>query len=134
MGTRRSKGDHTQNGHQKEENAMKLGVLTVMYKDRPLEAVLDHVAGMGLQAVELGAGGYPGKEHCDPDRLLPDPNAIKAIRKAVQERGLIISALSCHGNPLHPDRTVAAEYDRTFRQAVRLASEMEVPVVNLFSG
>jgi sugar phosphate isomerase/epimerase len=47
---------------------------------------------------------------------------------------LIISALSCHGNPIHPDPTIATDYDRVYRDTVRLAAEMEVGVVNLFSG
>ncbi len=113
---------------------MKLGVLTVLYQDRPLETVLDHAAEMGLQAVELGAGGWPGTAHCNPVELLKDRSAAQALKKAVEERGLIISALSCHGNPLHPDRSVAADYDRSYRDTVRLACELGVPVVNLFSG
>jgi sugar phosphate isomerase/epimerase len=113
---------------------MKLGVLTVLYQDQPLEKVLDHVAEMGLQAVELGTGAWPGDAHCKPDELLKDRNQALAFRKAVEARGLIISGLSCHGNPLHPDKATALEYDRVFRQTVRLAAEMEVPVVNLFSG
>ncbi len=113
---------------------MKLGVLTVLYQDQPLEKVLDHVAEMGLQAVELGAGGYPGKAHCDPAVLLKNPAATRALRDAVESRGLIISALSCHGNPLHPDPDIAAGYDRDYQDTVRLAGELGVPVVNLFSG
>ena len=113
---------------------MKLGVLTVLFQDQPLEAVLDHVAGMGLQAVELGAGGYPGSAHCNPDILLKDKAAAKALKKSVADHGLIISALSCHGNPLHPDKAAAKEYDRVFRNTVELAAELEVGVVNLFSG
>jgi sugar phosphate isomerase/epimerase len=113
---------------------MKLGVLTVLFQDQPLEKVLDHVAEMGLQAVELGTGAYPGNAHCDPATLLKHRSAIQTFRKAVEERGLIISALSCHGNPLHPNRGIAEGYDRVYRDTVRLASEMGVPVVNLFSG
>ncbi len=113
---------------------MRLGVLTVLFQDRPLDAVLDHVARMGLQAVELGAGGYPGSAHCDPALLLKDRAAQQALRKAVESRGLMISALSCHGNPLHPDAAVAADYDRVYRDTVRLAAELGVGVVNLFSG
>jgi len=113
---------------------MKLGVLTALYQDQPLEKVLDHVAEMGLQAVELGAGGYPGTAHCDAAALVKDRPAAQALRKAVESRGLIISALSVHGNPLHPDRAVAAGYDRDYQNTVRLAGELGVPVVNLFSG
>lgn len=113
---------------------MKLGVLTVLYQDRPLERVLDHVAGMGLQAVELGAGGWPGDAHCRPKELLAEPAKIRALQEAVESRGLLISALSCHGNPLHPVQEIAAEYDRAYRDTVRLAGELGVGVVNLFSG
>lgn len=113
---------------------MKLGVFTALFQDRPLDTALDYLAKIGVQAVELGTGAYPGNAHCDPAKLLNDPGAIKAFRKNVEDRGLMISALSCHGNPLHPDAAVAAEYDRVYRDTVRLASEMGVPVVNLFSG
>jgi sugar phosphate isomerase/epimerase len=113
---------------------MKLGVLTTLFQDRPLEAVLDHVAKMGLQAIELGAGAWPGKAHCDPEILLKDKSVLKNYQKSIKDKGLIVSALSCHGNPLHPDKAVAAEFDHAFRDTVRLASAMEVPVVNLFSG
>ncbi len=47
---------------------------------------------------------------------------------------MTISALSCHGNPLHPDRARAATDDGTFRTTVRLAEQLEVPVVVTFSG
>ncbi len=113
---------------------MKLGVLTVLFQDQPLETVLDQVAAMGLQAVELGTGGWPGNAHCDPAVLLKDQAARQALLKSVEKRGLMISALSCHGNPLHPDRAIAAGYDKTYRETVRLASELGVGVVNLFSG
>lgn len=113
---------------------MKLGVLTVLFQDCPLNAALDSLQKLGVQAVELGAGGYPGSAHCDPAKLLHNPEAIKAYKKDIEDRGMIISALSCHGNPLHPNKEIAANYDRVYRDVVCLASEMEVPVVNLFSG
>ena len=113
---------------------MKLGVLVTLFQDRPIEEVLDHVADMGLKAIELGTGAWPGDAHCKPKVLLNDDSALKAYRKAIRDRGLMVSALSCHGNPLHPDRTIAAEYDRVYRDTVLLAEKMEVPVVNLFSG
>jgi sugar phosphate isomerase/epimerase len=113
---------------------MKLGVLTVLFQDRPLDDALDRLVAMGVQAVEIGTGAYPGNAHCNPAELLQNSAAIKAFRQNIADRGLIISALSCHGNPLSPDQAFAAESDRVFRETVRLASEMEVGVVNLFSG
>ncbi len=113
---------------------MKLGVLTVLYQQLPLEEALDKIAGMGAKAVELGTGNYPGNSHADPDALLEDPAKIKALKQAVESRGLLISALSQHGNPLHPDQHFASNAHDTWRKTVLIAEQLEVPVVNAFSG
>ncbi len=113
---------------------MKLGVLTVLYQDRSLDWVLDHVVELGLGAVELGTGGWPGDAHCRPQELLGSPASLRTFQEKFESRGLVISALSCHGNPLHPDSETAAMYDRVYRDTVRLAAELGVEVVNLFSG
>jgi sugar phosphate isomerase/epimerase len=113
---------------------MNLGVLTVLYADRPLEAVLDRAVELGLDAVELGTGNYPGDDHCPPGELLADPDRARALRRAVADRGLRISALSCHGNPLHPRAEIAQAHHETWRSTLRLAELLEVDVVNTFSG
>jgi sugar phosphate isomerase/epimerase len=113
---------------------MKLGVLTVLYQQIPRNEALDKIAALGIDAVELGTGNYPGSQHCDPDTLLGDHDAIAELKKDVESRGLMISALSCHGNPLHPDEKIATEAHETWRKTAQLANELEVPVVNLFSG
>lgn len=113
---------------------MKLGVFTVLYADRSLEETLEHLAGLGVGAVELGTGNYPGAAHCDPDRLLADPGQALKLRRAVESRGMIISALSQHGNPLHPNPDVASASHETWVKTAQLAELLEVPVVNGFSG
>jgi sugar phosphate isomerase/epimerase len=113
---------------------VKLGVFTVLFAELPLEEMLDRVASLGIEAVELGTGNYPGNAHCDPDALLGDGAKRQALLQAVEERGLAISALSCHGNPLHPDEAVARAAHETRRKTARLAVELGVEVVNLFSG
>jgi sugar phosphate isomerase/epimerase len=113
---------------------MKLGVLTVLYQQLALEEALDKVAAMGLEAVELGCGNYPGDAHCRPAELLADRGAAAALKRSVESRGLQISALSQHGNPLHPDSGVARRAHETWRHTVELAEILEVPVVNAFSG
>ena len=113
---------------------MKLGVFTVLFGGRPLEEVLDYVKSRGLDAVEIGCGGYPGKAHCDPDRLLEDDEALQRFRRALESRGLLLSALSVHGNPLHPQQAERERYRREFRQAVRLAARLGVERVITFSG
>ncbi|PTX49146.1 sugar phosphate isomerase/epimerase [Melghirimyces profundicolus] len=113
---------------------MKLGVFTVLFSQKPFEEMLDYVAESGLDAVELGTGGYPGTAHCDPDVLLEDEGKLKAFKKAVEDRGLMISGLSCHGNPLTPDSAFARSSHEAFVKTVKLAEKLEVPVVNCFSG
>jgi sugar phosphate isomerase/epimerase len=112
---------------------VKLGVLTVLYQKMQFEEALDKLASMGAEAVEVGTGNYPGNAHCNLDDVLAGNKALD-FGKAVESRGLILSALSQHGNPLHPDENVARGAHETWRKTVQLASELEVPVVNAFSG
>lgn len=113
---------------------MKLGVFTVLFQQKSFEEMLDHVASKGLEAVELGTGGYPGNAHCKPDELLEDEGKRKAFQQAIASRNLIVSSLSCHGNPLHPQKDIAKSFHDDFIKTVDLASKLEVPVVTTFSG
>ncbi|MBD3920859.1 sugar phosphate isomerase/epimerase [Paenibacillus sp. PR3] len=113
---------------------MKLGVFTVLFGGKPLEEALDYIASKGLDAVELGTGGYPGNAHCDPDTLLADAGKLREFKQAIESRGLMISALSCHANPLHPQKALAEPDDAVIRKTIELANRLEVPVVNTFSG
>jgi sugar phosphate isomerase/epimerase len=113
---------------------MKLGVFMVLFAGKPFEEALDYIASKGLDAVEIGAGGYPGNAHCDAKALLADEGKLKAFKRAVESRGLMISALSCHGNPLHPQKDIAREFHDSMIDAIQLAQKLDVPVVNTFSG
>lgn len=113
---------------------MRIGVFTVLFQNLPFEQALDKAVAAGVTAVEIGAGGYPGSHHCPVDELLASAEKRKAYMQAITSRGLILSALSIHNNPVHPDRVVAKEADEVYRKAIRLAALLEVPVVNTFSG
>ncbi len=113
---------------------MKLGVLTVLFSDQPLEKVLDMVAEAGCQCVELGCGNYPGNAHCNPAELLADEDKLKQFKDLIASKGLEISALSCHGNPLHPNEAIANENIEVMKQTVQLAPKLGVDVVVNFSG
>jgi sugar phosphate isomerase/epimerase len=113
---------------------MKVGVFAVLFAQRPFEEALDYIKQTGCEAVEIGCGGYPGAGHCDPSALMADDQARKRFKEAVTSRGLEISALSCHGNPLHPNAALAKEHDAAFRDTVRLAKDLGVANVITFSG
>jgi sugar phosphate isomerase/epimerase len=113
---------------------MRIGVVAVVFQQLPFEQMLDKVMSFGLTAVELGSGGYPGSHHCPVDELLESETKRQEYLGAVTSRGLIISGLSCHYEPLSPDRELAQKSDEIFRKSVRLANLLEVPVVNAFGG
>ena len=113
---------------------MKLGVFTPLFGDLKFEEMLEKVARFGLDSIELGTGNFPGSDHLDLDALLGDDRLVAGYLKRVESAGLSISALSCHGNPVHPDTDLAARHHETFQKTVLLAERMGVPVVNTFSG
>ncbi|HEX7064003.1 MAG TPA: sugar phosphate isomerase/epimerase [Bacillales bacterium] len=113
---------------------MKLGVFTVLFSDKSFEDMLDYVKNAGLEAVEVGTGGNPGDAHCKLDELLESEEERNQYMEAVRSRGLTISALSCHANPISPDKAYAEESHETFVKTVQLAEMLGVPVVNCFSG
>lgn len=113
---------------------MRIGVLTVLFQNLPFEQALDKAVAAGVTAVEIGAGGYPGSHHCPVDDLLASQARRDAYLEAIHSRGLILSALSVHNNPLHPSAEVAREANALIHKAVQLASLLKVPIVNGFSG
>ena len=113
---------------------MKIGVFAVLFSDKPFEKALDYAVELGVEAVEIGTGAYPGNAHCDPSVLLRNERKLTAFREAVRRRGLVISALSCHGNPLHPQARIARDHHDTFVRTVELAKRLDVDTVITFSG
>lgn len=100
---------------------MKLGVFSVLFGDRSLEEALDYIAESGLDTVEIGTGGYVGNKHCNPSEVLASDAKAKQFKNAIESRGLEISALSCHGNPLHPNKERAQKDHESFVNTVQLA-------------
>ena len=113
---------------------MKLGCLTAMFSDQSLDEVLDILRPFGLQAIELGTGNYPGAAHLDVQGLLGSKRKREDLKKKLAGEGLDISALSCHGNCLHPDKDFAKANIKVQTDTIRLAEKLGVKVVIDFSG
>lgn len=113
---------------------MKLGTLTVVLGDESLDEACRFLSENGVQMVEIGCGGFPGKAHCDAAELLADEAKLEAFKATISKYGLEISALSSHGNMVHPDKEVAKRFDEDLTNAILLAEKLGVPVVNTFSG
>lgn len=113
---------------------MKLGVFTVALGDRSAEDAFKWLSQRGVQTVEIGCGGYPGRAHCNPAELLGDPAKLDAFKALLDKYNLRISALSCHSNHVHPDKSVREKAAEDFSLALRLAQKLGIDTVCTFSG
>lgn len=112
---------------------MRVGVFTPLLSQLPLEKVLAKLKAFNIATVELGTGNYPGDPHCKLS-MLDNPSELADFKKKLDDNGFSISALSCHGNPLHPDKAVAKSYQDNSKKTILLAEKLGVPVVVDFSG
>lgn len=111
---------------------MKLGVMTALFSKMTLDDMLDYCVKVGLQAVELPGGAYPG----DPWKLrgiYKNKTRLNELKRKVAGRGLEIHGIAVHGNPVHPDKKIAAEHHAIHRDGVLLAAELGTVAIN-FSG
>ncbi len=113
---------------------MKLGVFTPLFNNLTFDEMIEVVAKKGLEAVEIGTGGSPGSAHLDIDKLLASSEARKEYLHKLADKNLTISALSAHHNPISAKPEIAKAGDELLRKTIQLASLMNVPVVNGFSG
>lgn len=105
-----------------------------MFREQPLEKALDYVKEAGVEMVEIGCGNYPGDAHCKPGLLLEDKRKIENLVKSVSKRNLEISALSCHGNPLHPQVSITKRHIQVQHDTILLAERLGVERIITFSG
>jgi sugar phosphate isomerase/epimerase len=111
-----------------------IGVFDPAFPDLTLDQLVEKYSSLGVEAAEIGTGGYPNNKHCPIDDLLADPAKLNAWRKKFDDRNIQIATLSCHGNPVHPDKSIAERDAETFRKTVLLAEKLDVKVIVGFSG
>jgi sugar phosphate isomerase/epimerase len=112
---------------------MKLGVFTPLLSNMPLDDVLAKLKSLDIHTVELATGNYPGNAHCDLG-MLEDVAALDRFKGKLADHGASISALSCHGNPLHPDPAQAQQAQEVNRKTILLAEKLGVTEMVDFSG
>ena len=105
---------------------MRIGVFTPLLSQLPLTAVLKKLAALHIDTVELGTGNYPGDAHCKLS-MLEDASALADFQRVLTDHGATISALSCHGNALHPDKARAQQDREVSRKTILLAEKLGIP-------
>jgi len=113
---------------------MKLSVCAVLMSNKPFEEAAKYLSEAGMQELEIGCGGYPGNAHCKPAELLADEAKFKAFADVFTKYNLGISALSVHGNPVHPDKEIAKGFHEDFINTVLMAEKLGVDTIVTFSG
>ncbi|MGD8451176.1 MAG: sugar phosphate isomerase/epimerase [Phycisphaerae bacterium] len=113
---------------------MKLGVMGAGLGGMGWEKALDYCKKVGLDAIELPVGAYPGKPFFDPDAVLKDPKAQQRIKNDCKKRGLEIIGLAVHGNPVSPIPKIRRQHVHDHNTAVKLAPKLGTDVVITFSG
>ena len=113
---------------------MKLGVFSPVLAQVSFKEMIEYLSSLGVDQVEMGAGGNPGKAHFDPEVLLKDEAKIDEIKNILADNNMSIAAISCHGNPVHPNKETARMFHEDFNNAVLLAEKLGVDTMIGFSG
>lgn len=83
---------------------MKLSLCTDVYGDLSFTDMLDKVKTLGINAVEMTAGGWGGCKHVPTQELLTDEKKLADYKAELDKRGMEIAALNCSGNQLCPEK------------------------------
>jgi sugar phosphate isomerase/epimerase len=112
---------------------MRVGVFTPLLSQVPLSVVVKKLGELRIDTVELATGNYVGDAHCKLS-MLENASALAEFKKVLADHGVSISALSCHGNALHPDKAFAQQNREVSRKTILLAEKLGVSTMVDFSG
>lgn len=88
----------------------------------------------GLEAIELGVGGWGNGNHLDLDALLRELSERQRLLGELAEYGLALSCINAAGNPLNPNRAIGDDHAARLRGAIELAALLGVDRVVTMSG
>jgi sugar phosphate isomerase/epimerase len=112
---------------------MKIGMITDSLGELSLDDLLSTTAELGIERLEFAAGNWSRAPHLTLDRMLDSAPAREEFMVRLRDHGLLISALNCSGNPLHPGEAGGRHREVT-RKTIALASLLGVERVVMMSG
>ncbi len=113
---------------------MRIGVFTDSTLNLSLEESLDRYQEWGITAVEIGTGNFSPAPHLKLAEMLEDAAARKRLLDSLARREILLSALNCSGNPIHPRQDLAAHDAGVVRDTIRLAGALGVDRVATMTG
>lgn len=112
---------------------MQLAICTDVYADLSFTDMLDKVKSMGIDAVEMTAGGWGARKHVNTAELLSDENKLQEFQAELEKRGMRISALNTSCNPLWPSET-GEQYSKSMYECATLAGKLGVKKIVAMAG
>lgn len=112
---------------------MKLCFNTDGLGDMPFEEMLDTLAGLGYESIEIACGNWSKAPHIHLDEMLESEQARKTFLEAIQSRGLQLEALNCSGNQLAPNDE-GKQHQEVVEKTFRLAGLLGVKKIVMMSG
>lgn len=112
---------------------MKLSICTDVYADLSYTQMLDKVKSLGIDAVEMTAGGWGARKHVNTKELLENPHKLKEFQEELTKRGMQIAALNTSCNQLWPSETGKQFSDSMYDCAV-LAGKLGVKKIVCMAG
>jgi sugar phosphate isomerase/epimerase len=113
---------------------VRVGLFTDALSHMSRRDALAWCADRGLDAVELGVGGWSPRPHLELDLLLREPGERDRLQGELREHGLELACVNAAGNVLHPDPAVRAVHEGALRGALELAQRLGVGTVVTMSG
>lgn len=112
---------------------MKLAICTDVFADLSYQEMLDRVKSLGIDAIEMTAGGWGGRKHMNTAELLADEEKRAQFMKELSDRDMEIAALNTSCNPLWPSET-GKEYSKSMYDCATLAGLLGVKTIVAMSG
>lgn len=112
---------------------MQLAICTDVYADLSFTDMLDKVKSMGIDAVEMTAGGWGARKHVNTQELLGDETKLQEFQAELEKRGMRISALNTSCNPLWPSET-GEQYAKSMYECATLAGKLGVKKIVAMAG
>jgi sugar phosphate isomerase/epimerase len=99
----------------------------------PFETMLDTLASLGYDCVEIACGNWSKAPHIDLDAMLDSEKTRQAFMQAITSRGLALEALNCSGNQLAPNEE-GKQHQEVVEKTFRLAELLGVKKIIMMSG
>ena len=99
----------------------------------PFEEMLDTVASLGYESIEIACGNWSKAPHIDLDAMHASEETRKAYMDAIAKRGLVLEVLNCSGNQLAPNEE-GKQHQEVVEKTFKLAGLLGIKKIVMMSG